>query len=223
MATHKNPALGCSVLKARLFSLFGIVPLGTYLIVHLANNTKAVYGAAAYNQYLTDSKSSPIYFALMLIGFYFPLAWHTVVGLKKASEARPNLLQYSHFRNLKFVLQRLSALGLLAFIPAHIFKTRIEPWLHGINIDFNHMVEGFHESLPVPGIGPVPYVTVVVYLLGTLGACFHFANGLWGASISLGLITNAQSQKRFEIFTIGLFLALYAMAVTSIYGIYFGA
>ncbi len=125
------------------------------------------------------------------------------------SKSRPNLGKFRFFENLKYTLQRLSGIGLLLFVPAHIYKTRIEPTLSGTPLDFSHMVEGMHEPL-----------TLVVYTLGVLGVSFHLANGIWQFAIGWGLATSQAGMKKVQWISYFFFVTLLAMGFGSIFGFY---
>lgn len=142
----------------KLFSLAGIVPLGIYVVLHLYHNLTSLDGAEAFNRHLLDSRSLPFIVPITILVIWVPIVFHGLYGLFAVKKSRPNLIRFPFFENLKYVLQRLSGIGLLLFIPAHIYKTRIEPTLSNTSLDFNHMVEGLSEPL-----------TLAVYLLGILG------------------------------------------------------
>jgi len=193
----------------KIFSLVGVVPLGLYVIVHLYNNLNSLYGEEQFNQHLADSRSLPFIVPLAVLVIWIPIAFHGLYGLFVMKKARPNIGRFQYFQNLKYVLQRLSGIGLLLFIPAHIYKTRIEPTLSESVLDFSHMVEGLHEPL-----------TLTVYVLGILGVAYHLSNGLWQASIGWGLATSEKAMRRIEVCSMILFIILLAMGYGAIYGFY---
>lgn len=192
----------------KLFSLAGIVPLGIYVIVHLYNNLRTLTGEASFNEHLASSRSLPFIVPLAILVIWIPIAFHGLYGLFGMKKSRPNLGRFAYFENLKYVLQRLSGLGLLLFIPAHVFKTRIEPYLNHTTLDFNHMVEGMHEPQ-----------TLVVYCLGILGVAYHLANGIWQFCIGWGITTTARGMQRTQIISFVIFAVLLAMGYGAIWGL----
>jgi succinate dehydrogenase / fumarate reductase cytochrome b subunit len=133
-------------------------------------------------------------------------------GLFVVKKARPQLVRYFLFGNLKYFIQRLSGIGLLFFIPAHIYKTRIDPALSGYVLDFRHMSEAFHEPL-----------TLAVYFLGVLGVAYHLANGIWQFSIGWGIVTTEKGMHRVQIFSYIVFVLLLLMGYGAIGGFYMGS
>jgi succinate dehydrogenase / fumarate reductase, cytochrome b subunit len=191
----------------KLFSIFGLIPIGLYVIVHLYNNLTSLYGEEAFNKHLFDSRTTPLIIPLAILVIWIPIAFHGIYGLVMMKKARPNLVRFAYFQNLKYVLQRLSGIGLLLFIPAHIYKTRIEPGFFNSALNFHHMSEGLHEPL-----------TLTVYIFGVLGVAFHLANGLWQFCIGWGITVREKAMRRVEIFSMVFFLVLLAMGYGAIWG-----
>jgi succinate dehydrogenase / fumarate reductase, cytochrome b subunit len=193
----------------KLFSFFGLIPLGLYVIVHLYNNLASLYGEAAFNQHLLSSRTMPLMVPLAILVIWIPIAFHGLYGLWILKKARPNLVRFPYFQNLKYVLQRLSGIGLLLFIPAHIYKTRIEPGFLHSTLNFHHMAEGLHEPL-----------TLGVYIFGILGVAYHLANGVWQFCIGWGLTTTAKAMRRVEIGSMVLFIVLLGMGYAALWGFF---
>ena len=193
----------------KLFSLSGIIPLGIYVVIHLYQNLTSLSGPQVFDQHLADSRSLPLIVPLAILVIWIPIAFHGLYGLFAMKKSRPNLIKFPHFENLKYVLQRLSGIGLLLFVPAHIYKTRIEPTLSGTTLDFHHMVEGMHEPL-----------TFGVYILGVLGVAYHLANGVWQFSIGWGMTTSEKGMQRMQTLSFIFFIVLLAMGFGAIFGFY---
>jgi succinate dehydrogenase / fumarate reductase cytochrome b subunit len=191
-----------SFLQARLASFLAIAPLGVWTFVHLWNNLAAFYGATAWEASVTGY-SSP--FAQLFTGclVLVPLVLHTVWGIGRLFTSQPNNTRYRAYANLKYLLQRLAAVGVLLFLGAHLWLAMIHPRLttgHG---------EAFADIAHEMRFNPP---TLVVYLLGTLGVTYHLANGLQTAAMGWGVATSKAALKRLEWLTIATFLLLLAMA-----------
>ncbi|MED6339883.1 MAG: succinate dehydrogenase, partial [SAR324 cluster bacterium] len=63
-------------------------------------------------------------------------------------------------------------------------------------------------------------ITKAVYLLGTLGAVFHFSNGLNTFCMTWGIALTPKSQIRVRIFSIFLFFILAASALYALSAIW---
>lgn len=199
----------CAFLLKRLFSLLGIVPIGVYVFVHLYNNAISTQGANAYNDYLQNSKNDPYYTFLILVFIYLPIIFHGIYGVVMTWRGKINSPGYSWFRNIKYILQRISGLGLILFIPAHVYKTKIAPVLHNARLDYQYLSEGMHEV-----------ITVTVYILGILGIAFHLANGIWNAGITWGLTIGPKSQRLSEIISIAVFVIIMVMGFNAMRGFF---
>src|SRR6188474_75528 len=103
---------GSAFLRSRLGSLLAVVPLGVWTVVHLWNNLAAFQGADAWQRSVTEYKH-PFAQVLTWIIVFLPLLMHTGWGIARLFSFRPNNGSYGNYGNLKYLLQRLSAVGLL--------------------------------------------------------------------------------------------------------------
>lgn len=195
---------------SRLGSLLAMLPLGVWTVNHLWDNLAAFQGAEAWERSVTEYAHPASHFATLVI-VLLPLLIHTVWGIQRLMSAKPNNARYNTFGNFKYLLQRISALGALGFLAAHIFKAMIEPrLLRGAPESFAAISWEMHHHMP----------TLVVYLLGTLGVVYHLANGISGFAWTWGLTSGRKSMKRFDWIAIGTFLILLAAAWGSIFALY---
>ena len=198
------------LLKSRLGSFLAVVPLSIWVINHIWDNLSAFRGAAAWEASVT-TYSNPFGQAFTFLIVILPLLVHTVWGIGRLFSFKPNNGRYNNYGNLKYLVQRISAVGVLAFLGAHIWLAFLQPrLLEGHAEPFSDIAREMHHHLP----------TLVVYLLGTLGTAYHLANGLQGFAMSWGLFASERSMRRFEPVAIGLFLLLTAMSWGVIYALY---
>lgn len=199
-----------SFLRARLGSLLAVMPLGVWTAVHLWHNLAAFQGAAAWQASVTEY-SHPIAFFASSILALLPLVLHTIWGITRILTVRPNNTSYSFYGNLKYALQRLSAIGVLGFLGAHIYKAMLDPRLsHGRPEPFSEIAHEMHHHGP----------TLVVYILGILGVAYHLANGLQTFSMGWGLVSSRRALKKLEALVFVVFFALLAMGWGSIYALW---
>jgi succinate dehydrogenase / fumarate reductase cytochrome b subunit len=78
---------------------------------------------------------------------------------------------------------------------------------------FEHLSSGFSDA--ESGI-----ITKTVYLLGVMGAVFHFSNGLNTFCMTWGIALTPKSQIRVRIFSILLFFILTASALYALSAIW---
>jgi succinate dehydrogenase / fumarate reductase cytochrome b subunit len=204
LATSAGPR---GLTSKQWLSLLGVLPLGAYVIAHLWTNLYSLGGPEAFDTALRNSRSSPVFLALEIFGLGLPIAVHAFIGLRIIFMMRPNNAAYATLRNLKYLLQRISGLGVLLFIGAHVVKARIMPAAAGTVENW----QGMHEALSEP-------VTFAVYVLGLFGISFHLANGLWGFALTWGLSVGPVAQKRWEWISAGFFVVLLALSAGALYG-----
>jgi succinate dehydrogenase / fumarate reductase, cytochrome b subunit len=199
-----------SLLTSRLGSFLAVVPLGVWVFIHLWNNLAAFQGEQAWQDAVTGYKH-PFAQALTWLIVFLPLLMHTGWGIARLFRLRPNNVAYSTYDNLKYILQRASAVALLLFIGAHVWLAFLQPRLvEGQAEPFADIAGEMHHHMP----------TLVVYVLGTLAVSYHLAYGLQSFFMSWGVLSSERSVRRFEPVVIGLFLLFLAMSWGAIYALY---
>jgi len=197
-------------LRARLGSLLAVVPLGVWTVNHVWSNLSAFRGAAAWQAEVTEHGHPVAFFATSVVAL-LPLALHAVWGVGRLLTARPNVVKYKYYGNFKYVLQRLSAIGVALFVGAHLWLAFLRPRITtGRPEPFADIAHEMHHHLP----------TLVVYLLGVLGVSYHLANGLQSFTMAWGVVSSRRALKRLEIYTIAFFLLLLGMGWAAIYALW---
>ena len=197
---------------ARLGSLFAFLPVGVWTVVHLWNQLAAYSSPEAWQQSVTGHSgpaSEALVFALVLI----PLLWHTVWGIVRMFRSRPNP-RIGWFSNVRYIIQRLAAIGLLLFLGAHLWLAWFEPRiLQGHAETFADISHEMHFHTP----------TLVVYILGVLAIAYHLANGLWSfLSMGWGVTVSKSGIAWMEKIALLFFFVLLAIGWAAVYGLYAG-
>ena len=192
-------------LLRRIHSLTGVVPVGLFLVYHLYLQLYLHYGAEIYNNEVNSFYDSPLATWALVIVVYIPLLFHSLLGVLLVFENKVQT-SYTYFSHLLYWLQRISGIGVLLFIIAHVWNAKLGPWIAGTwGTHFEHLSSGFND--PETGM-----LTKTVYLLGVFGAVFHFANGLNTFCMTWGIALTPTSQKRVRSFSILVFIILTASA-----------
>jgi len=197
-------------LTRRIHSLTGIVPVGLFLVYHLYLQLYLHSGAEVYNEVINGFYDSPLAIWALVIVVYIPLFFHAFFGVRLIFESsvQPSYTYFSH------LLQRISGIGVLLFILAHVWNTQFGPWISGTwGTHFEHLSSGFTD--PDSGM-----ITKAVYLLGIIGAVFHFSNGLNTFCMTWGIALTPKSQIRVRILSIFLFFILAASALYALSAIW---
>jgi succinate dehydrogenase cytochrome b subunit len=196
--------------SSRLGSLLAVAPLGVWTVIHVWQNLAAFNGPEAWQRAVTHHPH-PVAHAITLIVVFLPLALHTVWGIGRLWSTRPNNTRYGFFANLRYLLQRLSAIGVLGFLGAHIWLAMLQPrLLLGRAEPFADIAHEMRHHGP----------TLIVYLLGTLGVAYHLANGIGTFAMGWGLAASRKSLKTIEWLSIAFFLILLGMSWAVIYALY---
>jgi succinate dehydrogenase / fumarate reductase cytochrome b subunit len=189
-------------LRDRLASLLSVFPLGVWTFAHLWNNLAALRGRDAWQAAVTEYPH-PVAQALILIIVLLPLALHAIWGIRRIASSRPNNLRYPRYENLKYLLQRVAAVGVLLFLGAHLWLALLKPRLtEGHPEAFADIAHQMRHHMP----------TLVTYVLGTLGVSYHLANGLQTFCMTWGVVSTQRALRRLEWPAIILFLLLLAMS-----------
>jgi succinate dehydrogenase / fumarate reductase, cytochrome b subunit len=195
---------------ARLGSLLAIAPLGVWTVNHIWDNLAAFAGAEAWETAVTHHRD-PASFALTAFIVWAPLLIHAVWGVRRLFSFRSNNLAYRTFGNFKYLVQRITAAGLLAFLAAHTWLAYFRPRLvEGHAERFTDIAREVHFHMP----------TLLVYLIGTLAVAYHLANGIWSFSMMWGLAVGKKSLQRMNVVAIVLFIVLTIASWAAVYGLY---
>jgi succinate dehydrogenase / fumarate reductase cytochrome b subunit len=160
----------------RAFSLTGIVPLGAFVVVHLAANARALAGDEAFARVAHRFEHVPALGLVEAIVVFAPLLFHAGFGLWLVVTRRP-LATPSPYPPVLRVAMRVTGVLAVAFLAMHLPELRFrtptarpagDALLTMLAADLSSM----HAGVPL---------RAVAYLLGTACVCFHFATGLWGA------------------------------------------
>ena len=200
-------------INRRIHSLTGIIPLGLFLVYHLYLQLYLHSGAEVYNSVINNFYESPLAIWSLIFIVYIPLFFHAFFGIRLIFESRIQT-SYTYFSHLLYWLQRISGIGVLFFVIAHIWNTQLGPWIDGSwGSHYEHLSNGFAD--PQSGI-----ITKFVYIFGILGAVFHFSNGINTFCMTWGIALTPRSQKRVLIFSIFIFLILFTSSLYALSSIW---
>jgi succinate dehydrogenase / fumarate reductase cytochrome b subunit len=194
----------------RLHSLLGLLPVGGFLVFHLWENSQSRLGAAHYNGEVVAALQGLNYLPVLeVVLIALPLLFHAGYGLAVIRQGRAEPIRYPYLRNRRYWLQRLSGVGILAFLLLHLWLTRIQGILEpALRVDlYAHMQSQLSD----------PWV-LAIYAIGLLLSVFHLANGLWSMSIVWGLAVSARAQDRIAVACAGIGVLLAALGLHGLIG-----
>jgi succinate dehydrogenase / fumarate reductase cytochrome b subunit len=191
----------------KLHQLSGIVPLGLFLLEHFYTNSKALTGAADFNNAVKDLQSIPYILFVEIGGIFIPLIYHAVYGLVITMEARPNNLNYPYPRNWFYLIQRITGVILFFFIAFHVlnFRFGLVPGLNTISVAhspemaFDIVSREFHMAW-----------VFMIYMVGITATVWHLANGIWLFLVDWGIAIGERAQRLtgYACIGFGVFLLL---------------
>jgi succinate dehydrogenase / fumarate reductase cytochrome b subunit len=202
-------------LLRRLHSLTGLV-FGGYLVIHLFVNATVVQLGSVYQVQVDKIHALPMLWAWEWGLIYLPILFHIIYGIWIIATGQPNTTSYPYGKNWFYLLQRISAVIIAAFLFFHVFALKVHLFGHGLGFYPHNAAGSLHQHLIAH-----PVLTWVVYPLGILASCFHLANGVWTASITWGLAVSAGGQRRWGYLCVILFILTLALGATALFGGYF--
>lgn len=196
----------------KLHQLSGIVPLGIFLLEHFYTNSKALDGAAAFNDAVRDLQSIPYILLVEIGGIFIPLIYHAVYGLVITWEARPNNLSYPYPRNWFYLVQRITGIILFFFILFHVlnFRFGMIPGLNTVSVAhrpdlaFDIVSREFH-MIPI----------FLIYVVGITSTVWHFANGIWLFMVDWGITIGERAQRLAGYACIAFGVVLLAVGINA--------
>lgn len=183
------------------------MPLGIFLLEHFYTNSKALTGAADFNNAVKDLQSIPYILFVEIGGIFIPLIYHAVYGLVITIEARPNNLNYPYPRNWFYLIQRITGVILFFFITFHVlnFRFGMAPGLNTVSVARHPeqafaIVSGEFHNLAI----------FLVYLVGITATVWHLANGIWLFLVDWGITIGERAQRLtgYACIGFGVFLLL---------------
>jgi succinate dehydrogenase / fumarate reductase cytochrome b subunit len=191
----------------KLHQLSGIMPLGFFLLEHFYTNSKALTGAADFNNAVKDLQSIPYILFVEIGGIFIPLIYHAVYGLVITIEARPNNLNYPYPRNWFYLIQRITGVILFFFIAFHVlnFRFGMIPGLNTVSVAHEpgrafEIVAGEFRMVPI----------FIIYVIGITATVWHLANGIWLFLVDWGITIGERAQRLtgYACIGFGVFLLL---------------
>lgn len=208
----------------KLHSLTGLV-FGGYITVHLLVNATGL-NPRDYQLNVDKIHSlEPMLWLIEIVAIFIPLLVHALYGFYiSLAGVKFNTTKYNYGGNVRYSLQRWTAVFLLLFIAFHIatlhrwgFHSLYQithwnalsayadmPLFNAHNQAFQSTVSGIrtywnYDNPAHPG----NLAVMAFYLLGVWSAVFHWANGMWTSAIAWGLTVTRNSQRRWGHLCLG--------------------
>ena len=203
------------ITRRRLHTLSGAAALGFFLVAHLLTQATAIGGQGAWMAFAGAVERSRVWPLFELLFIVVPFAFHVGYGvvLWRGPVDEREVARYGS--RVRWKVQRLTGILVLAFVLGHLWETRIQKLAFGLEPAAVHTVLVAHLSWTWAGI---PFVALL-YLLGLGVTCAHFANGLMAASLALGIGEDEAGRRKMQagsLITGSLLFVLGALTVIAL-------
>jgi succinate dehydrogenase / fumarate reductase cytochrome b subunit len=162
-------------LAARAFSLSGVVPLGVFLVLHVALNARALGGELPFARAVGWMERVPLLPVVEGVLVFLPLAVHAGYGMALVV-TRQSFAEPSPYPRAVRIAMHATGVLVLAFLAMHLPELRFR--LPGVRPAAGQLLTFLGEDLSSMRAG-LPW-RGALYLLGSACATFHFVVGLWG-------------------------------------------
>jgi succinate dehydrogenase / fumarate reductase cytochrome b subunit len=177
-------------LAARVFSLSGVLPLGAFLVLHVALNARALGGELPFARAVAWTERVPLLGLFEGVFVFVPLAVHGAFGLWLVVTRRPFAVPSPYPRAVRIAM-RVTGVLVLAFLAMHLPELRFR--LYPARPEAAQLMTLLAEDLSSLRAG-LPW-RGALYLLGSACATFHFVGGLWGHFASTARATTERARR----------------------------
>jgi succinate dehydrogenase / fumarate reductase cytochrome b subunit len=202
----------------RLHSLSGLIPVGGYMVIHLAVNASVLNSDASFQSNVANiHKFGNLLPVLEWTLIFIPILFHAIVGVAIVAGGLPNTHNYPYGANYRYTLQRVTGVIAFFFIMLHVFH--MHGWFHGqwwMEYVVGPLGGGQfkpYNATSTAGEALKPITVTIVYLVGVLACVFHLANGIWTMGITWGLWVTPAAQRRADYVAIVFGLGLAVVGV----------
>jgi succinate dehydrogenase / fumarate reductase, cytochrome b subunit len=199
-AQAKGPPESSHFLIRRLHSLSGLIPVGVFLIMHLATNASILVPGKPGAEFQTSVERihalGPLLIPVEIIGIFIPLLFHAIIGFQIIFTGKSNAQAYPYGGNIRYTLQRWTGIIAFFFIMYHVWQMHwIGKPLGGGNFAL-HTESGdptgaFTTAAAIQSAWWISWF----YAVGIIASVYHLANGIWTALITWGITIRPKAQR----------------------------
>jgi len=199
----------------KVHSLTGIIPVGYYMVQHLALNSFTLASPEKFNGVIAFFESIPKFFLLAFEAFaiWLPLLFHAIYGLFIIGRAQQNFVgtKYGWSQNRMYTIQRWSGILIFFFLIYHVLSTT--GYKYATNDPEVIKYAAWQAKLTSYG-----YLLFVVYLVGIAASAYHLAYGVWNFCIRWGITISDRAQIKLQKFAFGFFIFLTLLGWSALTG-----
>ena len=164
----------------RLHSLSGLIPVGAYMVLHLAVNASINESPGQFQDRVYGIHSFGSLLPILEWTFIFgPILFHAIVGIVIMQGGLSNYSNYQYGANARYSLQRITGMIAFFFIMWHVFH--MHGWLHA-----NWWIENVADRLYGAMFSPynaastageamqMNVIVPIIYIVGVLACVVSF-------------------------------------------------
>ncbi|CAN5150410.1 succinate dehydrogenase cytochrome B558 [soil metagenome] len=186
--------LSRTFLLRKLHQITGIVPLGTFFLVHMYTNSAAMGGRESFNEHVKGIHDIPYLIFAEIFGIFIPLLYHSIYGIIISAETRPNVLNYGYGRNWFYLFQRITGIFLFFFLLFHILNLRFGV-IPGLESYGNPVAGNADQAFSIVAREFQNIGILLLYILGVAATAWHLAYGLFLFAVDWGIVIGEKAQK----------------------------
>ena len=184
----------------RLHSLSGLIPVGVFLVIHLATNSSILVpgkpGAEFQRSVERIHGLGPLLVPVEIAGIFIPLLFHAIIGFQIILTGKPNAQAYPYVSNIRYTLQRWTGIIAFFFIMYHLWQMHWigKPLGGGEFALYGESGDPTGAMTTAAAIQSAWWVSLL-YAVGVIASVYHMANGIWTALITWGITIRPRSQR----------------------------
>lgn len=162
----------------------GVIPVGLFLLSHLATNARAIAGPVAFDRGAAWIARVPWLAAIEVTAIALPMLIHVALGVVLSTSAPGAGDTRGYARPALLIAQRATGFYLVVYVVFHVWATRLSP----------ERLEGGRELFALMARQLEQPLVLGYHAVGVLAAAFHFGNGLAGLAGPWGLDLGARGR-----------------------------
>ncbi len=187
-------------LLRRLHSLTGLIPVGVFLVIHLATNAVVLVPGTGEMEYQKSVERihalGPLLVPVEIVGIFLPLLFHSILGFQIIFTGRGNAQYYRYGPNIRYTLQRWTGVIAFVFIFYHVWQMHwLGQGLGGGSFRLHDETGGPAAAITTAEALQSAWWVAPVYAVGILACVFHLANGVWTSLITWGITIRPRAQR----------------------------
>lgn len=182
----------------RVQILTGVLPVGLFLLSHLATNLRAVAGPDAFDRMAVAIQRIPHVEAIEWIAIAAPMLVHVGLGIALGTTAQAAEDRRGYARPWLLTAQRVTGFWLVVYVIFHVFATRLSPARAPGGADLFVLMS---RALRHPGV-------FAFHAAGVTAAAFHFGNGITALAGPWGLDAGPRGRALAERLGVASFAVL---------------